>query len=100
MLKKLLIGSTFGLLLGVGTMCAEVIVKVEPPALVVEKERPVAPGPNHVWVAGYHRWDGHLYIWVPGRWDLPPHPGWRWIEPRWEKRPRGWAFVKGGWHRR
>ena len=99
MLKKILIGSAFGLLLSAGTVCAgEVIVRVRPPVDVVET-RPVAPGPNHVWIAGYQRWDGHAYIWVPGRWDRPPHAGWIWEPHRWQERDGRWVFVKGRWRR-
>ena len=34
-----------------------IYIPVPPPPIVVET-RPVAPGPRHVWVGGYHRWDG------------------------------------------
>ena len=47
MLKKLLIGSAFGLLLSAGTLCAEVVVRIGPPAPIVET-RIARPGPNHV----------------------------------------------------
>jgi WXXGXW repeat (2 copies) len=97
MLKKLLVGSAFGLLLSVGTVCAaDVIVKVAPPAAVVET-RPVSPGPNYVWIGGYQKWDGNAYVWVPGRWDVPPRPGARWVAHRWVHRGGGWVFVEGRW---
>ncbi len=48
-----------------------VYVRVGPPRAIVET-RVVAPGPHHVWIAGCHRWDGAAYVWVPGRWELPP----------------------------
>ncbi len=47
-----------------------VYVRVGPPRAIVET-RVVAPGPHHAWIAGYHRWDGAAYVWVPGRWELP-----------------------------
>jgi hypothetical protein len=96
MLKKILIGSAFGLLLSVGTVCAEVVVRVAPPAPIVET-RIARPGPNHVWIAGYHRWDGNAYVWVPGRWEIPPRPGARWVAHRWVKRHGGWVLVEGHW---
>jgi hypothetical protein len=97
MLKKLLVGSAFGLLLSVGTVCAEdVVVKVAPPAEVVET-RPASPGPNYVWIGGYQKWDGNAYAWVPGRWEVPPHPGARWVAHRWVRRHGGWVFVEGRW---
>jgi hypothetical protein len=36
---------------------ARVYVRVGPPTAIVEV-RTAAPSPHHVWVAGYHRWDG------------------------------------------
>jgi len=97
MLKKFLVSTAFGLLLSAGTMCAaEVVVKIAPPAVVVET-RPVSPGPNYVWIDGYQRWDGNAYVWVPGRWDVPPHAGARWIAHRWVRRHGGWVFVEGRW---
>ena len=42
---------------------AVVYVKVAPPAPIVEV-RTVAPSAGHVWIAGYHRWDGAAYVWV------------------------------------
>ena len=48
-----------------------VYVRVGPPAPVVEV-RVGSPGRRHVWVAGYHHWNGHAYVWSPGRWAVPP----------------------------
>jgi hypothetical protein len=97
MLKKLMISSAFGLLLTAGAaMCAEVIVKVGPPAAIVET-RPARPGANFVWIGGYHRWDGSAYAWVPGRWEAPPRPGARWVAHRWVRRHGGYVFVEGRW---
>jgi len=96
MLKKLLIGSAFGLVLSAGTLCAEVVVRIGPPAAIVEA-RPVRPGPNYAWIVGYHRWDGNAYVWVPGRWEVLPHPGARWVAHRWVRRHGGWVLVEGHW---
>ena len=96
MLKKLLIGSAFGLLLSAGTLCAEVVVRIGPPAPVVER-RIARPGPDHVWIAGYHSWNGSAYVWVPGRWELPPRPHARWVAHRWVHRHDGWVIVEGHW---
>jgi hypothetical protein len=75
---------------------AEVVVRVRPPAAVVER-RVVAPGPGYVWIAGYHRWDGAAYAWVPGRWELPPRRHARWVAHRWVHGHGGWTFVEGRW---
>ncbi|HTQ53818.1 MAG TPA: hypothetical protein VMI94_05110 [Bryobacteraceae bacterium] len=95
MLKKMLLGSAFGLLLAVGAQCA-VVVAIRPPAAIVEA-RPVRPGPRYVWIAGYHRWDGRAYAWVPGRWELPPRPRAVWVAHRWRHVHGGWVMVEGHW---
>jgi hypothetical protein len=76
---------------------ARVYVSIAPPAPIVEVQT-VAPGPGHVWVAGYHRWDGHAYIWVPGRWALPPRPHAVWVAGHWNHHhAHGYYWVEGHW---
>jgi WXXGXW repeat (2 copies) len=93
--RGLLIAAMAGLL-SAGAFAADVFVAVAPPHAVVEV-RPVRPGPGYVWTAGYHRWDGHGYVWVPGGWVRPPHPHAHWVAAHWVHRPRGWVFVEGHW---
>jgi hypothetical protein len=74
-----------------------VYVRIGPPAPVVET-RIVAPSPRHVWIAGYHRWDGRAYVWVPGRWELPPSHRAAWVPGHWvHHRRNGWYWVEGHW---
>jgi hypothetical protein len=74
-----------------------VYVRVGPPVAIVET-RPVAPGARHVWIAGYHRWDGAAYVWVPGRWELPPAHRRAWVAGHWaQHRQNGWYWVDGRW---
>jgi len=75
---------------------AQVVVRVGPPAPIVETRGP-RPGAEFVWVSGYHRWDGAHYVWVPGRWDRPPHPHAVWVPHRWEHRHGGYVLVEGHW---
>jgi hypothetical protein len=96
MLKKRLIGVVFASLLTFGAFGQEVVIRVAPPRPLVEK-RLVAPGPGYVWIAGFHRWDGARYVWVPGRWELPPHPHAHWVAHRWVHRHGGWVLVEGHW---
>jgi hypothetical protein len=96
MLRKRLIGVVFAGLLTVGAFGEEVIIRVAPPRAVVET-RVVAPSHGHVWIAGYHRWDGHAYVWVPGRWELPPRPHARWVAHKWVHRHGGYVLVEGHW---
>jgi hypothetical protein len=74
----------------------EVVVTVKPPRLVVE-HRPARPSPRHVWIGGYHRWDGNAYAWEPGRWEVPPREHAVWVAPRWEHRHGGYVFIEGRW---
>jgi len=75
---------------------AQVFVRIAPPAPIVEvHDHPLHPG--WVWIDGYHRWDGHRYVWVHGRWGRPPHPGAVWVAHRWEQRNGGYVLVQGHW---
>ena len=73
-----------------------VVVRVAPPAPLVEAHDS-PPHAGWVWVDGYHRWNGHRYVWVHGHWVRPPHPGAVWVAHRWEHRGDGWVMVEGHW---
>jgi hypothetical protein len=97
MMRKLIPTVLFALALGVGTVqAADIVVKIAPPKLLVEKREP-RPGVGYVWVSGYHRWDGNAYVWEKGRWEMPPHAGAKWVAPRWTHRKDGYVFVEGRW---
>jgi len=74
-----------------------VIVHEAPPPLRVDVI-PARPSPRHLWIRGYWRHEPHGYVWVPGRWVLPPRRGASWVEPRWEVRGGGYFFVEGHWN--
>jgi hypothetical protein len=96
-MHKYLLMTALGLGLSIGSMqAAEVVVRVGPPRAIVE-HRVVRPSPRHVWIAGYHRWDGRAYVWEPGRWELPPRERAVWVAPRWEHRHDGYYFREGRW---
>jgi len=74
-----------------------IILGVPPPPrreVIIERDR---PSREHVWIAGY--WANHRgrRDWVAGHWERPPHGRTVWVEPRWEKRGRGYAFIEGYW---
>jgi WXXGXW repeat (2 copies) len=96
MFKKSLITSALGLFLAIGAANAEVVIRVGPPAPIVE-HRPVAPGPGYVWTGGYHRWDGRAYVWTPGAWVVAPRPHAVWVAPHYVHRNGGYVFVEGHW---
>lgn len=96
MIRQFLMASLVGGFLAVGAANAEVVVRIGPPAPVVE-HRPVAPGQGYVWTPGYHRWDGNRYVWSSGQWVRPPHAHAHWVPAHWVHRHHGWVLVEGHW---
>jgi hypothetical protein len=80
MVPKRLIGLVFVGALAFSAASAEVIVRITPPAAIVETQG-AAPGPG----------------WTPGVWQQAPHPGARWVAHRWVRRHGGWVMVEGRW---
>jgi len=78
---------------------AEVVVQGEPPPPPPPQPEtvPASPGVEFTWIGGYHRWDGHSYVWVGGRYEHRPHPDSQWRAAHWEARGSGHAWVEGGW---
>jgi hypothetical protein len=99
---------TFALTGLIGTVGCAVYVRAPPPPMgvvfAVREPPPVReeiiierPGPEHVWIGGYWGWREREYVWVPGRWEVPPRGMRRWEAGRWYHEPRGWFFVEGHW---
>lgn len=76
-----------------------IYVRIPPPPVVIETA-PVAPSPRHVWIGGYHRWDGRTYVWVPGRYVLAPRSRAVWVPGHWVRHHRGWYWREGHWRHR
>lgn len=95
-MKKLILAGLCGLILSIGTANAQVVVRIGPPAPIVERPGP-PPRTGFVWVGGYHRWNGQRYVWVPGRWVRPPRPHAVWVPAHWVPRRGGYVFVRGHW---
>ena len=94
---KFLSTALLAIALSVGAANAQVYVRIGPPAPVREVV-PVRPSPRHVWVAGYHRWDGGRYVWVPGYYAVPPRPYYsRWVPGHWRETRHGWVWIEGRW---
>jgi len=96
MLRNRLIGAAFTVALALSASAEEVIVRVGPPHDLVERRAP-PPSRRHVWITGYHRWDGRAYVWVPGRWELPPRAHAHWVKHHWVHRRGGYVLVAGHW---
>jgi hypothetical protein len=93
--RKIALFSLLGALLPIAAAQAQ-WVHTAPPPRVVER-RPPPPGAAYRWIPGYHRWDGHRYIWVDGRYVLPPRARAVWVPGRWVSSPRGWFWRAGHW---
>jgi hypothetical protein len=99
-MKKLIAAMGFSMAMLAAPMvhAQYVRVAVAPPAPVVEVVPP-SPSPRHVWVPGYHRWEGGRHVWVRGEYVVP-RPGYtRWEPHRWEHRGGYYHFHAGGWRR-
>ena len=97
-MNKFLCTAVCTLFLTAGMAQAQVVVRIGPP----ERPREVIPPPppehrDWAWHAGYHRWDGNRYVWVPGTYVAPPRPRARWVEGRWVRRGGGWVWMEGHW---
>lgn len=93
MKKRLLIA----LLLGASAMLdAQVSIGIRigpPPAPRVVAVRPIAPGPDYIWLDGYWYADGHRWLWHDGYWTRPPYVGAHWVPGRHENG----MFYAGFW---
>ena len=95
MLKRL-IGLVFAGALVFSAVGGEVMIRVGPPHSQYEN-RGGRPSRDHVWISGYHRYDGHGYAWTPGRWEQPPRRGSHWVAHRWTHNRNGYVLVEGHW---
>jgi len=73
-----------------------VYVQIGPPVAIVETHV-VAPSPAHVWISGYHTWNGAAYVWVPGRWAVPPAHYHAWVTGHWAHNHHGYYWSEGHW---
>jgi hypothetical protein len=96
MVAKRLIGLVFAGALAFSAAAADIVVRVAPPRMVVER-RPAMPGAGYVWTPGYHRWENNAYAWTPGAWQQPPRPHARWVAHRWTHQQGGYVMVNGHW---
>jgi hypothetical protein len=95
-MKKIVLALLLALTLSPAVSLAQVVIRIGPPAPVVERRGP-PPDRGYVWIAGYHRWEGDHYVWTPGRWDRPPRPGAVWVAHKWVHRHGEWVLIEGHW---
>jgi hypothetical protein len=64
----------------------------------VQQETVLArPSAQHVWIPGYYTWRDNRYVWIAGRWEMPPRTEAVWVAPRWERESGGYRFYEGYW---
>jgi hypothetical protein len=71
------------------------VVDRPPPARV--EVIPVRPGPAYVWVPGYWNREPRGYVWVAGRYVVPPSARRAWVAGQWQHGRGGWYYVQGHW---
>ena len=59
-------------------------------------ERPVAPGPDYVWIGGEWEWGGGNYHWREGSCQHA-REGRSWNPGYWENGTKGYRWHKGNW---
>ncbi len=96
--QLLIVACGLALCLSAGVTQAQISVRIGPPPVRVERRPPLPPEHRDwVWRAGYHRWDGQRYVWVPGEYVAPPRPHAVWIPGRWVRRGGGYVWIEGRW---
>jgi len=95
-LKKIALAALLSLCLFPAASFAQVVIRIGPPAAVVEHPGP-PPERGFVWIGGYHRWEGDHYEWTPGHYERPPHEHAVWVAHKWVHRHGQWVFVEGHW---
>jgi hypothetical protein len=95
-MKKQLLTAACALFLTVGAANAQIVVRIGPPPPHPVEVVP-APRMGFVWIPGFHRWNGHHYVWVRGHWAHPPHPGAVWVPGEWREEQGGHVWHEGYW---
>ena len=77
----------------------EYVKGVTPPPtpMAVAEVRPSAPSAAHVWVPGHHTRRYGQWVWVKGRYDVPPEAGLVWVPGHWVDHGSGYVWIEGGW---
>ena len=97
-MKKFLPTAACALFIAASIAQAQVVVRIGPPPRPVETiPPPPHEHPGWAWHEGYHRWDGHAYVWIPGYYVEPPHPHAQWVRGYWAHRNGGYVRVEGHW---
>lgn len=71
----------------------------EPPSVpsALPEQRPSAPSPAHVWIAGHHTRRAGQWAWVSGHYAMPPRADVVWVSGHWVSHLHGYAWIPGAW---
>lgn len=89
------VGSMLMTGLAVAAVAHAVSVSTPPPATVEVGYYGYAR-PGHVWVNGYHQWNGSAWVWRPGYYQAE-RAGHYWVQGNWELRGNQYVWVDGYW---
>ncbi|HVU98757.1 MAG TPA: hypothetical protein VHE34_26225 [Puia sp.] len=97
MTKQLLLAIAIaGSLMGLTGCAVDGYVETQPADVVYT--RPVAPGPDYIWIEGDWIYSGGRYNWHPGYWRRG-RPGRAWVGGSWSHTPHGYHWNRGHWRR-
>ena len=74
----LLAGSLMAAAPAFGQVSVGIQIGAPPPPRVL-RVRPVAPGPDYMWIDGYWYPVNGRYVWHAGYWTRPPYAGAHWV---------------------
>lgn len=97
-MKKTAFAALLALALLPAASFAQVVIRIGPPAPVVEHYGP-PPHEGWVWQPGFHEYVNGAYVWRPGHWARPPYPGAVWVPHHYVRRDGGWVLIRGHWRR-
>ena len=97
-IKRVLFILAIALVSSAYSSSAQIVVRVRPDR--PHYERPVAPGPRHVWIDEDWTPRGNTYVFNGGRWAEPPHERAHWVPGHWKETPNGYVWREGHWSRR
>ena len=95
MLRILMVLMAVSLFALTNSNAQQIVVRVRPHHAIIV--RPHRPSPRHVWVAEEWTPSGGAYVYHPGYWVVPEHPGAIWIAGHWRHTRHGFIWIPGHW---
>ena len=83
---------------GEGFAVEEIEVDIAPPPppdIIIA--RPPRPTSAYIWIDGHYIVNSRRWVWIEGRWELPPRRAAIWVEPRTRQRGPRWGYTPGHW---